>query len=261
MLMSAGIELPRKVWVHGWLLAAGGDRMSKSRGNMLDPSDVVAALGADGARYVTLREVPFDKDAEVSWDSFVRRYNADLANDFGNLVNRTVSMARRYFGDVRPDPVARTEGRLSWSWWGYVEEGQFEAMLDGCMLHDALGLVFGNVVGEANQYVEQERPWDIAKAWKAGDEAAGERLRGVLGDLIEACRVIALAGAPFMPTIAPRVLEQLGYAYPYGPDGNGGPPLLDELKWGRHAGEAGTLGTPAPLFPRLESEAAADQAG
>ena len=110
MLMSAGIELPRKVWVHGWLLAAGGERMSKSRGNMLDPTDVVAALGADGARYVTLREVAFDRDTEVSWDSFVRRYNADLANDFGNLVNRTVTMAGRYLGGDAPDSAAGRGG-------------------------------------------------------------------------------------------------------------------------------------------------------
>ena len=104
MLWSAGLELPRRVWVHGWLLAAGGERMSKSRGNFLDPNDFVAAFGTDGARYVALREVPFDRDAEVSWDGFVRRYNADLANDFGNLVNRTVSMANRYLGGERPAP-------------------------------------------------------------------------------------------------------------------------------------------------------------
>jgi methionyl-tRNA synthetase len=112
MLMSAGLELPRKVWVHGWLLAAGGERMSKSRGNMLDPTDVVSALGTDGTRYVVLREVPFDRDAEVSWDSFVRRYNADLANDFGNLVNRTVSMTNRYLAADRP-AIAAPDGRLS----------------------------------------------------------------------------------------------------------------------------------------------------
>ena len=105
MLWSAGLEPPRQVWVHGWLLAAGGERMSKSRGNFLDPDDFVAAFGQDGARYVALREVPFDRDAEVSWDSFVRRYNADLANDFGNLVNRTVSMVNRYLDGERPDPV------------------------------------------------------------------------------------------------------------------------------------------------------------
>ena len=107
MLWSAGLEAPRKVWVHGWLLLKGGERMSKSRGNFLDPDDVVAAFGADGARYVALREVPFDRDAEVSWDSFVRRYNADLANDFGNLVNRTVSMVNRYLGGVRPAALGR----------------------------------------------------------------------------------------------------------------------------------------------------------
>ena len=105
MLWSAGLEAPRHVWVHGWLLAAGGERMSKSRGNFLDPNDFVAAFGADGARYVVLREVPFDRDAEVCWDSFVRRYNADLANDFGNLVNRTVSMTNRYLDGERPAPT------------------------------------------------------------------------------------------------------------------------------------------------------------
>ena len=107
MLWSAGLEAPRHVWVHGWLLVKGGERMSKSRGNFFDPNDVVAALGSDGARYVTLAEVAFDRDTEVSWESFIRRYNADLANDFGNLVNRTVSMANRYLaGSARRLPKA-----------------------------------------------------------------------------------------------------------------------------------------------------------
>jgi methionyl-tRNA synthetase len=194
----------------------------------------------------------------VSWDSFVRRYNADLANDFGNLVNRTVSMANRYLDGERPDPVPETEGRLSWSWSSYA--GTYAAEIEDCMLHDALGLLFGNFVGEANQFVDAEQPWALAKQWKAGDEVAGERLRGVLGDLVEACRLVALAAAPFMPSIAPRVLEQLGYEYPYAADGNGGPPLLDELAWGAHAGESGRLGPAAPLFPRLEGESAANAA-
>ena len=102
MLWSADLDAPRHVWVHGWLLVKGGERMSKSRGNFFDPNDVVAALGSDGARYVTLAEVAFDRDTEVSWESFIRRYNADLANDFGNLVNRTVSMANRYLAGERP---------------------------------------------------------------------------------------------------------------------------------------------------------------
>ena len=112
MLWSAGLEAPRHVWVHGFLVAAGGEQMSKSRGNFLDPHDFVATFGSDGARYVVLREVPFDRDAEVSWDSFVRRYNADLANDFGNLVNRTVSMTNRYLDGERPAPRESAESSL-----------------------------------------------------------------------------------------------------------------------------------------------------
>ena len=124
MLMSAGLPLPRLVWVHGWLLVQG-ERMSKSRGNFLDPIDVVAALGSDGARYCTLREVAFDRDSDVSWDSFVRRYNADLANDLGNLVNRTVTMANRYLDGERPAPTP------------------------GGLAHDRLGARPGRVVGRA----------------------------------------------------------------------------------------------------------------
>ncbi|HEY4227750.1 MAG TPA: methionine--tRNA ligase [Candidatus Limnocylindrales bacterium] len=260
MLMSAGIELPRKVWVHGFLLAAGGDRMSKSRGNMFDPSDVVAALGADGARYVTLREVAFDRDAEVSWDSFVRRYNADLANDFGNLANRTITMASRYLGGDRPVPRAAAEAPLAAAWAkalaGYV------AKLESLLLHDALAAVW-DFVGAANRFVETEQPWALAKAAKAGDAGAAEaeaHLAGTLGDLVEAVRLVSLAVAPFMPSVAPRALEQLGYPYPYGADGNGGPPVLEQLGWGGAAGgEAnGRLGTPSPLFPRLDVETAPD---
>ena len=258
MLMSAGIEPPRKVWVHGFLVAPGGDRMSKSRGNMFDPADVVAAFGADGARYVSLREVPFDKDAEVSWDSFVRRYNADLANDFGNLVNRTVSMAGRYLDGTRPAPRAAADAPLAAAWARAV--ATYAAKLDALLLHDALGALW-DFVGEANRFVEAEQPWALAKVAKGeGDEgpAAQARLRGVLGDLVEAVRLVSLAAGPFMPLIAPKALAQLGYGFEYAADGNGGPPLLDELAWGRHASDAGQLGTPEPLFPRLESEAAAE---
>jgi methionyl-tRNA synthetase len=250
MLWSAGLEAPRRVWAHGWLLAAHGERMSKSRGNFLDVADFVAAFGGDGARYVALREVPFDKDAEVSWDGFVRRYNADLANDFGNLVNRTVSMANRYVDGARPAPG--TGGPLPSSWPSVVDA--VAAAIDGCLLHEALTAIWA-FVGDANRYVDAEKPWELNKAAKAGDDAAAERLRSVLGDLVEACRLIALAAAPFLPATAPRVLGQLGYGYAYGADGNGGPPLLDELRWGIHAAENGTLTAAEPLFPRLDTEA------
>ncbi len=246
MLWSAGLEAPRHVWVHGWLLAAGGERMSKSRGNFLDPDDFVAAFGADAARYVVLREVPFDRDAEVSWDSFVRRYNADLANDLGNLVNRTVSMTNRYLDGERPPPRDAATSSTGCAWPAALERST--ARLEACLLHDALAELW-SFVGAANKAVDAQRPWDLAKAWKDGDAAAGEQLRGVLGDLIEACRLLGLAVAPFMPGIAPRVLAQLGYAYPYGPDGNGGPSIVGELRWGAHADESGRRDRPGAAVP------------
>ena len=255
MLWSAGMEAPRHVWIHGWLLAQG-ERMSKSLGNFLDPIDVVNTLGADGARYVTLREVAFDRDTDVSWDSFVRRYNADLANDFGNLLNRTVSMANRYFGGQRPAPGPAAGLAKVW----LETLTTYREKLEGCLLHEALRVLW-EMVGAANRLVDAEQPWSLAKAAKAGDVEADTRLHNVLGDLVEACRLVALAAAPFIPLAAPRALAQLGYEYPYAADGNGGPALLEELRWGAHATEAGRLETAEPLFPRIETEAAAPSAG
>jgi methionyl-tRNA synthetase len=248
MLWSAGLEAPRRVWVHGWLLTQG-ERMSKSLGNFLDPLDVVRSLGADGARYVTLREVAFDRDSDVSWDSFVRRYNADLANDFGNLLNRTVSMANRYFEGGRPavGPKAGLAGAWDETLAAYRDK------LEGCLLHDALAVLW-DFVGASNRLVDSEQPWVLAKAAKGGDAEAEARLKAVLGDLVEACRLVSLAAAPFIPQATPKALAQLGYGYGYGADGNGGPPVLDELSWGAKAGEAGRLGTAEPLFPRIVVE-------
>jgi methionyl-tRNA synthetase len=256
MLWSAGLEAPRKVWVHGFLYAAGGERMSKSRGNFYDPTDFVGAFGSDGARYVALREVPFDRDTEVSWDSFTRRYNADLANDFGNLLNRTVSMTNRYLAGERPSP-GRDRGLAA-----AAEEAirLYAEKLVACELHDALAALW-TVVDGANRLVDAEKPWELSKAAIGGDDAAAQRLRDVLGDLLEACRLVGLAVTPFMPGIAPRVLAQLGYRFPYGTDGNGGPWILGELAWGVHAAEPGRVTAPEPLFPRLETEPAAVDPG
>ena len=250
MLWSAGLEAPRRVWVHGWLLAQG-ERMSKSRGNFLDPLDFVAAFGPDGARYVALRDVAFDRDSDVSWDSFLRRYNADLANDFGNLVNRTVSMAGRYLAGERPAPRPAPDAPLAAAWAATL--ARVVDRLDGSLVNEALAELW-EFVGRANKTVDAEAPWALAREATAGDEAAGARLRDVLGDLLEACRLVALAAAPVMPGAAPRVLAQLGHAYAWDADGTGGPPLLDELAWGARATEAGTLAAPVPLFPRLEVE-------
>ncbi len=250
MLMSAGLPLPRKVWVHGWLLTQG-ERMSKSRGNFLEPVDVVNAFGRDGARYVTLREVAFDKDTEVSWDSFLRRYNADLANDLGNLINRSISMTNRYLESERPAPAPG--GALGEAWpdvfAGYARH------LEACLLHEALATLW-RFVGAANRYVDAQQPWVLAKAARTGDAAATATLRDILGELLEACRVIGLAVAPFMPDAAERILAQLGHGYPYAPDGNGGPALADLATWGATAAQPGSVQTAEPIFPRRELDVA-----
>ena len=189
MLWSAGLEAPRRVWIHGWLHLQG-ERMSKSRGNFLEPVAMVDALGSDGARYVTLREVAFDRDADVSWDTFLRRYNADLANDFGNLVNRTAAMVNRYLGGQRPDPspagptggamgpdtdddaatLERTPGSalLSTAWAFTVLD--YATKMEGCLLHEAIASLF-RFVGEANRYVDAEQPWVLAREAQAGAAA------------------------------------------------------------------------------------------
>jgi methionyl-tRNA synthetase len=160
-------------------------------------------------------------------------------------------MANRYLDGERPAPVAESQLGVTWS----AILAAYRDRLDGLLLHEALAELW-SFVNAANQLVDAAKPWDLNKSAKAGDGSAGQRLRDVLGDLIEACRLIGLAAAPFIPNSAPRVLAQLGFDFTYRPDGNGGPPLLDELRWGAHAGEAGRLGAAVPLFPRLEAEAA-----
>jgi methionyl-tRNA synthetase len=251
MLWSAGLEAPRKVWAHGWLTVQG-ERMSKSRGNFFDPHDLVKTFGSDGTRYVTLREAAFDRDSDISWDSFVRRYNADLANDFGNLVNRTVSMVNRYLDGERPAP--RGDGQLA-SLWADIP-GSYGNAIEACLLHEAASVLIETFVPEANRFVDSTKPWELNKAARDGDPGATERLRSVLGDLVEACRLVGLAGAPYMPQTASLVLAQLGYTYPYATDGNGGPPILEELRWGAHSDETGRVAAAEPLFPRLDVDSA-----
>ncbi len=161
-------------------------------------------------------------------------------------------MVNRYLGGERPAPRPAGDSPLAEGWADTLR--LYGERLEGCLLHDALAELW-EFVGGANKTVDAEQPWTLNKAAKAGDEAAAARLRGVLGDLVEACRLVGLAVAPFMPTIAPRVLEQLGHAYGYAADGNGGPPVLERLAWGADAGPGRVTDTPMPLFPRVDVEA------
>ena len=256
MLWSAGLEAPRQVWVHGWLLAAGGERMSKSRGNFLDPNDFVAAFGQDGARYVALREVPFDRDAEVSWDSFVRRYNADLANDFGNLVNRTVSMTNRYLAGERPGSDRR---RLAARRLGGRRCRRYRTRHRAPACSTTRWPRCGSFVGAANRLVDAEKPWELAKLAKAGDADAAS----------------ATARRPGRPARSLPAARPGRRAVPAGDRAAGAGPARLRLsvcrrrqrraadpgaaRVGERAGTDGRVTAPEPLFPRLDTESEAPQ--
>jgi methionyl-tRNA synthetase len=246
MLMSAGIELPTQVFAHGFMLDRG-EKMSKTTGNSRDPDETAAVFGVDGVRYMVLREVPFDRDADVSTDGFVRRYNADLANDLGNLVNRTVSMANRYLDGTLPPvadaqlpadaEIAATAGRV-------VET--YRAAMERLHLDEALAAMM-ELAGAANGYAESQAPWVLSKAGET------ERLGQVLAVMAEACRIIGHLLSPAAPDGARRLHEQLGVAPPYDERGVGGPGLAALAAWG--GGPAGwQTGKPTPLFPRVELE-------
>jgi methionyl-tRNA synthetase len=210
----------------------------------------VAALGADGARFVALREVPFDRDGEVSWDSIIRRYNSELANDFGNLVNRAVTMAQRSFPDAAPPPRAAAASPLGAAW--VATRMRASDAMDQVALHEWLGVLW-ELVGTANRFVDSEKPWELAKAAKDGDAAAREQLSGVLGDLLETCRLVALYAAPAIPRVAAQIWELLGHRWPYDEDGHGGPALQELGEWGACVADR-PLSSPVPLFPRLERD-------
>jgi methionyl-tRNA synthetase len=237
MLMSAGLPLPRQVFAHGFMLLRG-EKMSKTRGNVLDPDTAVDLFGVDGIRYLVLREIPFDRDADITLDGLVRRYNADLANDLGNLLNRTVSMANRYLdgqlpGLVETDAEADADLRAAAAraWAGYREA------MDRQHLDEALAAMI-DLVRAGNGYAESQAPWVLAKA---GDT---DRLGQVLAAMAETCRILGHLVAPFTPTAARNLHAQLGLA-------PGTTALADAVAWGGDE-RAMRVAEPVPLFPRVE---------
>ncbi len=249
MLMSAGLPLPKLVFAHGFMLDKGA-KMSKTQGNVLDPDEMVSKFGVDGVRYMVLAEVPFERDADVTFDGFARRYNADLANDFGNLLNRTLNMTGRFADGERPRPAGAGTSSLAAAWTTAWQA--YRTAIEKFLLRDALAALW-EFVAEANRFVDREQPWILAKQAREGDPAAATRLNEALGDLLEACRLVGLTVAPYMPDAARRVHEQLGLEFEYGSDGDGGPPLNSLAFWGAApAGEK--IGTSEILFPRVEIE-------
>ncbi|MGQ0720372.1 MAG: methionine--tRNA ligase [Candidatus Eiseniibacteriota bacterium] len=203
MLMAAGLELPKSVFGHGFVYQSGR-KMSKSLGNIVNPLDVVAVTGADALRYFLLREITFGKDGDFTWDAFIQRYNADLANDLGNLVQRSTDMVAKFLeGEV----AAGTDRGVDRTGLGGAARETVSAALrayERFDLSEALTVVWG-LVRRANQAVQEARPWEIAREPQRRDE-----LSGVLSEILEAVRIVAVLAEPALPGKAAAIRERLG---------------------------------------------------
>ena len=237
-LMAAGMEPPKRVFAHGWWTNEG-EKISKSLGNIIDPLALIEQYGLDPVRYFLLREVPFGNDGDFSHAAIVHRLNGDLANDFGNLCQRVLSLIQSTCGGAVPEPGAHEEADL-----GLLEHAEgalagVRVAIESQQLHTALGEIW-RLIGEANRYVDGQAPWTVRKTDPA-------RAGTVLFVLAETVRELALLALPFMPHAADRILDQLAVA--------------EDARTFASAGAAGALkpGTalpkPEPVFPRyVEAE-------
>ncbi|MDD7556523.1 methionine--tRNA ligase [Ruminococcus sp.] len=242
MLHALGLELPRQLFGHNWILF-GEDKMSKSRGNVIYASDVVDAFGVDAARYYLLSEMPYGSDGSMTYESLIERYNTDLANTLGNLVNRTIAMAQKYFGGVI-QPADSTEA---------VDEdlratalktvAEVDRLMNEYRMADTLDAII-SLARRSNKYIDETMPWALAK-----DEAQKPRLGAVLYNLLESIRFLGVLLQPFMPETAEKIFAQLNtdckdYA------------SLSAFG-GLRAGD--TVGEPVPLFGRIDAEKMMEQ--
>ena len=238
-LMALDQPLPKTVFGHGWLMLQEG-KMSKSKGNAIDPRVLTNRYSSDALRYFLLREIPFGQDGIFSLESFITRINTDLANDLGNLVSRTLTMAERYFAGVLPEPSAADENSDSELRLLALETpAAVESYMDQLKLSDALAELW-KLVRRSNKYIDENTPWDLAK-----DPAKEPRLGTVIYNLIESIRFIAVMLRPFMPRTPDRIWEQIGLK-----DDSALHNWASLLEWG--AIKPGTIvARGEDLFPRL----------
>ncbi|MCD8036184.1 MAG: methionine--tRNA ligase [Clostridiales bacterium] len=203
MLMALNLPLPKQVFGHGWLIIDGG-KISKSKGNVVDPKFLVDRYGVDAIRYFLLREIAFGQDGNFTNEALIQRINSDLANDLGNLVSRTVGMIDKYFGGKLPADREATEFDASLTETAASVTAKVDELLDKMLFTDALTEIW-TLIRRANKYVDETQPWILAK-----DETQKAKLANALYNLAEAIRIVSILIQPFMPRSPKKIWEQLG---------------------------------------------------
>ncbi|EJT5937557.1 methionine--tRNA ligase [Clostridium perfringens] len=202
MLMALGLELPKQVFGHGWLLVDGG-KMSKSKGNVVDPVVLVNMFGADAVRYYLLREIPFGSDGLFNNEIFIKKVNTDLANDLGNLLSRTIAMVYKYFDGVIQAPTCKEDIDDELINLALSTPGKVEASIDALKIPEALESIW-TLISRANKYIDETTPWILAK-----DEEKKERLGTVLYNLLETLRFVSVMISPFLTETSVKINAQL----------------------------------------------------
>ena len=241
ILMALDLPLPKKVYGHGWLIV-DGDKMSKSKGNVIDPIGLIDEFGADAIRYFLLREINLGQDGNFSRDALIGRINSDLANDLGNLLHRTLNMVGKFQDGVLIAPQGESEVDKSLKADAAETVAYFAENMEKMELSLSIKKVWA-FISRANKYIDETAPWALAK-----DETKKQELANVMYNLAESLRHISVLISPFMPTTAERIWQQLNLS------GEFAAVQLDDIKtWGGIEG-GHKVGTPEQLFPRIEVE-------